>query len=220
MALVNAQGTVHVLDLARRVGARVVLASTQRVYEPRPEPLTEDAPTRPTEPYGYTKLAAELYVAMAAQSFGVPSAVLRLFSVYGPGQVVTSGQSGVVAILGQRAVAGDPLLVMSHQRKDFVEVSDAVAAIALALEHAATPPPTYNIGTGRPTSVLELAQALKAAAGSASPIVEDYSEGDPGALVADIRRARMEMGYRPRVTLEEGLNRYVAWLRSTRSRSA
>jgi nucleoside-diphosphate-sugar epimerase len=68
--------------------------------------------------------------------------------------------------------------------------------------------------------VLELAQALKAAASSASPIVEDYSEGDPGALVADIGRARMDLGFEPRVTLEEGLHRYVAWLRSTRPRSA
>jgi nucleoside-diphosphate-sugar epimerase len=153
---------------------------------------------------------------MAARLFAVPATILRLFSVYGPGQVVGAGQSGVVAILGQRAVAGRPMVVLSHQQKDFVEVSDAVDALERAMAHASTPARTYNIGAGRPVRVLELARALNEVAASASPIVEDYSESDPGALVADIGRARAELGYEPRITLEEGLHRYVDWLRSAR----
>lgn len=216
IALANAQGTLNALQIARRSDAQFILASSQRIYETRPAPLTEDAPRLPSEPYGYSKLAAELYVEMAGRLYDLAGAVLRFFSVYGPGQSVTSGQSGVVAILGQRALHGAPLIVMSHQRKDFVEVSDAVQAIRAALAAPTTPPRAYNIGAGVPTSVLELARAIRQAAESPSEIVEDYSEGDPGALVADITRARQELGYQPRISLEEGLQRYVAWLRNAR----
>ncbi|MBM2810227.1 MAG: UDP-glucose 4-epimerase [Chloroflexi bacterium] len=219
-AQINAQGTLNALLLASRHDASFVLASSQRVYQPRPQPLDEDAPAIPREPYGYTKLAAELYVAMAGRLFGLRGTILRFFTVYGPGQVVTSGVSGIVAIFGQRAVAGEPLLVMSHQRKDLVEVSDAVQAIALSLGAPSSPPRAYNVATGMPTSVLDLARAVKHAADSDSEIVEDFSEGDPGSLVADIFRARLELGYQPQVTLIEGLHRYVEWLRASRPRTA
>ena len=215
IARVNAQGTLHALEIARRHDAQFVLASTQRVYCPGPRPLGEDAPKVPTEPYGYTKLAAELYVEMAGRVFGVRGAVLRFFTVYGPGQVITSGISGVVSILAQGAVAGRPMVVLSRQRKDLVEVSDAAHAIVLALEHPAAPARPYNIATGVPTSVLELAQALRQVAACRSDVVEDYSEGSTGDLVADITRAKSELGYEPRVDLEEGLRRYVDWLRAS-----
>jgi nucleoside-diphosphate-sugar epimerase len=152
---------------------------------------------------------------MAGQLFGVSGAILRFFTVYGPGQFVSSGLSGVVAILGQRALSGKPMVVMSHQRKDLVEVSDAVHAIELALERPSTPPRPYNVATGVATSVLELARGLHAAAQSSSAIVGDYSEGNPGNLVADISRARRELSYEPRVDLKEGLHRYVQWLRES-----
>lgn len=215
IAEVNAQGTVRALQVARNTGAAFILASSQRVYQPGPAPLGEEAPTQPLDPYGYTKLVAELYVQMAGRLFGVRGIILRFFSVYGPGQVITSGTSGVVAIFGQRALADAPLVVMSRQRKDFVEVSDAVQAIQTALERATAPPRPYNIGTGRPTTVLQLAKAVRQAAQSASPIIEDYAEGDPGGLVANIDLARAELGYQPRITLKEGLRRYVDWLRAT-----
>ena len=211
---INAQGTLHAVQVARRAEAMFVLASTQRVYRPRPDPLDEDAPKEPTEPYGYSKLAAELYVEMAGRLFDVPGAILRFFTVYGPGQVITSGTSGVVAILGQRAVAGQPLLVLSPQRKDFVDVSDAARAILLALQHPSAPARPYNIASGGPTSVLELARAIRQAAGCESEIVEDYSEGNPGDLIADVGRAKRDLGWEPRVRLEEGLRRYVDWLRA------
>lgn len=212
---INAQGTVRALEVARRNDAPFVLASTQRVYEPRPEPLSEDSPRQPTDPYGYSKLAAELFVEMAGRVFGVRGAILRFFTVYGPGQLITSGTSGVVAILGQRAVAGKPMVVLGRQRKDLVEVSDAVDGIVLALEHPSQPPRPYNIATGVPTSVLDLARAIRGVTGGDCEIVEDYSEGNPGDLVADIARAHDELGYEPRVGLEEGLRRYVDWLRAT-----
>jgi UDP-glucose 4-epimerase len=220
VAQTNAQGTLHALQVAARSRARFILASTQRIYQPRPEPLTEDAPSLAPDPYGYTKLAAELYVEMAGRLLDVPGAILRFFSVYGPGQQIQTGQSGVAAILGQRAIEGKPLLVLSHQKKDFVEVSDAVEAIRRAIERPSMPARAYNIATGVPTTVLELAVALREVTRSRSEIVEDYREGDPGALVANISRAQRELGFEPRIPLEEGLRRYVDWLLSTRAHSA
>jgi UDP-glucose 4-epimerase len=215
IARVNAQGTLHSLLLAGRHDATFVLASSQRVYRPRSTRLAESAPTIPSDPYGYSKLAAELYVQMAGRLFGLRGAVLRFFTVYGPGQFIASGLSGVVGILGQSATAGRPMVVMSHQRKDLVNVSDAVQGIELALERPAKPPRPYNVATGVATSVLDLARALRAVADSSSEIIEDYSEGNPGDLVADIGRARRELGYQPRVQLKEGLHRYVEWLRES-----
>jgi dTDP-L-rhamnose 4-epimerase len=166
------------------------------------------------------KLAAELYVEMAGRVYGVPGAALRLFSVYGPGQVITGGQSGVVSIFAIRALESAPLIVMSRQRKDFVEVSDVVRAVSLALAKPTTPARAYNIGAGRATSVTALAHAVRDAVGSRSAIIADYQDESPNGLVADIHRARLELGYEPQVSLEEGLHRYVQWLRSTRAHPA
>jgi UDP-glucose 4-epimerase len=215
IAEINTLGALRALEVARRHGATFLLASTQRVYRPRRARLGEDAVKQPPDPYGYSKLAAELFVEMAGRIFGLRGAILRFFTVYGPGQVITSGTSGVVAILGQRAVAEKPMIVLSHQRKDLVEVSDAVRGIVLALEHPSLPARPYNIATGVPTSVLELAKTIRRVAGCESEIVEDFSEGNPGDQVADITRARRELGYEPSVGLEEGLRRYVDWLRTT-----
>lgn len=216
----NAQTALHALEIARQHEASFMLASSQRIYRPRPRPLSEGAVKLPTEPYGYSKLVAELYVEMASRVYGVAGAVLRLFSVYGPGQLIAGGQSGVVAIFANRALAGAELVVMSRDRKDFVEVSDVVQAMTLALARPASPARAYNIGAGRPTSLAALARAVRSAADSTSPIVERFTHDAPGGLVADIRRARRELGYEPRISLQEGLRRYVAWLRATRAHSA
>src|SRR5687767_2577519 len=117
--LQNAQTTANAVQLARTPGAPLILASSQRVYRPRARALQESATKLPSEPYGYAKLAAELYVEMAGRVYGLPGVILRLFSVYGPGQLVTGGQSGVLAIFSYQALQDAPLVVMSRGRKDF-----------------------------------------------------------------------------------------------------
>jgi nucleoside-diphosphate-sugar epimerase len=209
---VNTLGTLTTLLYAQRHNARFILFSSQRVYRMGPLALREEQPKKPPDLYGYTKLTAELYVEMAGRLFGVPGVVLRPFSVYGPGQLIQRGTSGVVSIFAQRARAGEPLRVLSRHPKDFVDVSDVAAAVSLALDACQSPARAYNIATGVPTTPLTLAVAVKRLTGSASAITEDYSQDEPGGLVADIDRARRELGYEPRVGLEEGLRRYVRWL--------
>ena len=111
---VNVVGTIRALDAARHANAAFILASSMRVYRPSIRQLSEEAPREPVDPYGLSKLQAEEWTETYARLFGVRSTVLRLFSVYGPGQ--TSGKgSGVVTIFLETARAGHPLRVRARQ---------------------------------------------------------------------------------------------------------
>ena len=216
---VNALGTLNVLEAARQGGAGVVLVSSQRVYEPWRGPLAEDAPLRPTTVYGYGKLAAETFAAMYGRLYGVPTVTLRPFSVYGPGQRAGAGVSGIVAIFCERALAGRDLEVHNRHQRDFVYVTDVVAALRLALVRLRDPAVVgraYNVGIGVGTPFDELAYLVRERAGMEGKIEVRVRETDEPLeqVVAVIDRARAELGYAPAVPLTEGLDRYLAWLRA------
>lgn len=213
-ARLNSLGTLHALEAARSAEAHFVLASTQRVYALQPDLCREQDPPRPDSPYGYAKWTAELWCRMYAEQYGTPTSVLRFFSVYGPGQQ-PNGQSGVVTIFTQQALAGRPLVVRSGGRRDFTDAKDVARGILCALQRPPTGPRLCNVATGVGTSFLELAQAVVAVTGSSSRIDEDLSEPAGQDLVADVGRAREELGFEARVSLPEGLERYLGWLRSS-----
>jgi len=212
---VNSLAALHVCEAARRAAARVVLVSTLRVCAPSAAPLPEEAPTQPDSPYGYSKLAAEQWGALYGRLLGLDVIVMRLVSVYGPGQQVTRGTSGVVAIFTRQALAGLPLQVDGGQLRDFTYVDDAVQGLVLA---AARPHPAgagyrlYHIGSGRATALEELAEMVVRLSGSPSPI-HVAPAGAPRGYVAEIAHARRELGYAPAIPLEEGVRRYIAWYR-------
>ncbi len=210
--LVNAAGTLNILEGARLGGARVVFLSTQRVYARAAIPLAEDAPLAADNPYAVSKRVAEQWVAMYHTLYGVLTVILRGLSICGPGQLVRGGSSGVVSILAQRALAGLPLEVDRAALRDFVYVSDAAAAIRLALTAPQAVGRVYNVGTGIATSLGELAERVRAVTGSHSPIRATAAHEATG-YVADITRIRADLGYTPAISLEEGLQRYVDWLR-------
>lgn len=204
----NATGSLRILDRARAEDARVVLASSAAVYgEPDDVPVSETESTTPGSPYGVSKLAAEGYARTYAERYGLETVPLRYFNVYGPGQSA-SDYSNVVTAFLDRAKAGDPLLVHGdgQQTRDFVHVHDVVRAnLAAATVGAATGEPV-NIGTGRTVTVRELAECLRAAAGSPSEIRHtDSREGDIKHSCADIERARRVLGFEPSVDLKTGL---------------
>jgi UDP-glucose 4-epimerase len=208
----NATGSLLVLDRARVEDARVVLASSAAVYgEPETVPVAETAPTAPTSPYGVSKLAAEGYARTYAEQYGLETVPLRYFNVYGPGQSASDYRNVVTAFLG-RAMAGEPLLVHGdgQQTRDFVHVRDVVRAnLAAATADTATGDP-INVGTGRSVTVRELAECLRAAAGSDSAIRHtDSREGDITDSCADIERARSALGFEPSVDLKTGLSTLV-----------
>jgi UDP-glucose 4-epimerase len=209
---VNAVGTLAMLEAARLHGASLVLASTQRVYRPRPCPLTEDAPTGPLTPYGYSKLVAETWLESYARLHGVRASVARIFSVYGPGQVV-QGSGGVVTIFLRRALAGQPLTVTGRQRQDFTHVADVAHGLRLVLERGSAGA-VYNLATGVGTSILSLAEATRTVTGADIPIEEREQPAHDGDLIADTRTAARELGFVANIPLADGLREYTAWLRA------
>src|SRR5262249_53302667 len=129
----NALGTLNALEGARLGGGHLILASTQRVYHRSEFPMYEEHPINPTDPYAVSKLVAEQWCRMYSDQLSVPTTVVRLFSVYGPGQV-GQGNSGVVSIFLARARRGEPLAVHAEQERDLTWVGDVALGIRLAAE--------------------------------------------------------------------------------------
>jgi UDP-glucose 4-epimerase len=213
-ARVNVEGTVNVLEAARAAGARrVVYSSTGgAIYgEADAIPTPEDAAIRPLAPYGQAKHAGEGYLALAASLHGLSTIALRYANVYGPRQDPL-GEGGVIAIFCGCLASGAQATIFGdgRQTRDFVFVADIVAANLLAAESTATG--AVNIGSGVETSVLELADAMRALGGEApfSPRFADARAGEVRRSCLDATRARELLGWAPRVDLHEGLRRTLA----------
>jgi UDP-glucose 4-epimerase len=216
-ARTNILGTINLLEGARRANVRRVLfvSSGGAVYgEQEVFPAPESHPTNPVSPYGVSKRAGELYAFFYQAEYHIPFVALRYANVYGPRQD-PHGEAGVVAIFTGRMLRGEPVTVNGDgcQTRDYVYVEDVARANLLALTSRATGP--FNIGTGIETDVNTLARLLLAATGSRSPV--HHGEAKPGEQrrsVVDPRRAAAELGWRPEVSLAEGLERTVAWFRA------
>jgi UDP-glucose 4-epimerase len=205
---VNVAGTLNVLRAARDLGVRhVVFASTGgAIYgETDAIPTPEDAPERPLAPYGQAKLAAEGYLRVLGELYGVGVTCLRLANVYGPRQDPL-GEGGVCAIFCGAAVAGLGVTIYGdgEQTRDFVYVGDVVDACLRAADGAPFGP--FNVGTGVETSVNALAQRLGVAA--------EHAPARPGEVqrsCLDPARAERELGWTPATGLGTGLERTMAW---------
>ncbi len=204
-AEVNLMGTLQLLkEMAGRPVRRAVLASSMAVYadSPRPDPLSERAPTEPIAPYGAAKLAAERYWLMMGALAGVPSTVLRYFNTYGPNQTFTP-YVGVITIFIQRLLAGQPPVIFGdgEQRRDFVHVDDIVAANLAVLDasDAAVAGRVFNVGTGHATSVNEIAAGLIGVlAPGTRPEYAPPQAGEMRNAIADVSAIRRALGWSPR----------------------
>ncbi|MCL4459929.1 MAG: NAD-dependent epimerase/dehydratase family protein [Chloroflexi bacterium] len=210
---INALGTLNILEGARETKPLFLFASSQRIYQPQPFPLAEDAPKEPGDPYGYSKLVAEHWVKMYNTLYGMPTVILRFFSVYGPGQLISGDSSGVASILLQRALAGLEMVVEGRQLRDFTYVADVTRAIALILQNPACAGQVYNIATGVATSIEELALLIREVTGMKSALRLVLGDRPACGYVADITRAQKELGYKPLVPLRSGLELYASWLK-------
>lgn len=217
-AQLNATGALHALEAARASDASFILASTQRIYPLAPQLCREDDAPAPDSPYGFAKLAAELWCRMENEQFSLPCSVLRFFSVYGPGQQ-PAGSSGVVAIFARAAMEGGPLSVQSRGRRDFTDARDVADGVVLALSKPPSSLRTLNIATGIGTSFSELARHVKRIFNSSSPVREEGANDQGADLVADCAAAAAELAYRPRISLAAGLEHYRDYLLGVRSDS-
>jgi UDP-glucose 4-epimerase len=218
---VNLRGTLNVLQAAKAAGVkRVVMASSAAVYGEDPElPKRETMLPSPISPYGLEKLASEHYLAIWAKLFGVETVALRYFNVFGPRQDPSSAYSGVISIFVDRILRGEPLTIFGdgEQFRDFVYVANVVDANILAATRAQAAGRVYNIGCGQRTSLNELAAILaRICDRDVKPKHAQPRAGDIRESLADIGRARAELGYEPRVGVEEGLRALVASVKAKR----
>ena len=218
----NILAFLNLLEGAREGGVRRVIFSSSGgvVYGEGHPPHIETAPKLPISPYGVTKLAAEFYLHVYRTLYGLEGVALRYANVYGPRQD-PHGEAGVVAIFGSRLKEGQPITVFGDgaQTRDYVYVGDVARANLLAADAALPPadgtidPCGINIGTGEQTSVVGLAKAMMASAGITVPI--EHAQERPGELRASalrIEKAAAVLGWRPSVTLGEGLRRTYEWI--------
>jgi len=207
---VCATGTVHVLDAARRAGARrVVFAASSSAYGmPTKETQSEDDPLSPLSPYAAAKLASEFYAQAFAASYGLETVCLRFFNIFGPRQRADSPYSGVIALFVAALRAGKQPTIFGDglQTRDFTYVANAVQAVVKAADAPGASGKSYNVGTGRRVTLLDLIAALNQLLGTnVQPILAAPRPGDVRHSCADIRRARQELGYEPTVSFEQGL---------------
>ncbi|MBY0232947.1 MAG: NAD-dependent epimerase/dehydratase family protein [Gemmataceae bacterium] len=209
---VCATGTLHVLDAARREGVRrVVYAASASAYGiPAAEVQKESDPVMPLSPYAAAKLAGEVYCQAFASTYGLETVRLRFFNIFGPRQRADSPYSGVIAIFADMLAKGKVPTIFGdgQQTRDFTYVSDVVDCLLLASEKPGVSGEVYNVGTGQPTSLLDLVAALNAALGtSIAPRHAEARAGDIRHSRADISRTRAALGYAPKVAFAEGLRR-------------
>jgi UDP-glucose 4-epimerase len=221
--LVNDLGTLNLLIAARNKPIeRFVYVSSSEVYgTARRTPMDESHPLDPITPYAATKLAGEAYALSFHRTYGFPATVVRPFNSYGPREH-TDGPSGeVIPRFVGRAMAGRPLVVFGDglQTRDFTWVGDTAKGILLAAECDALVGDCVNIARGEEVSILRIAEMVQRLVGSTS-VIEHQGErpGDVRRHLAGVRRAQSLLGFTAGVGIEEGLERYIQWVRSAPGR--
>ncbi len=181
-----------------------------------PAPTRELKPLIPTSVYAVTKRDHEELALVVGAAYGIPTTALRFFNVYGPGQALSNPYTGVAAIFSSRLLNERPPVVFEdgQQTRDFIHVSDIVEGLLLALGSDAAAGRAINLGTGRRTSVLQVADALAAGLGvDIEPEINgQYRAGDIRHCFADTMLAEQLLGFRARVSLESGMSELIGWL--------
>jgi len=223
-AQVNVVGGINLLKACvdHHVRKFVFISTGGALYgEPDVVPADEDHPVRPLSPYGTSKFCFEQYLGTFNRTFGLEFTVLRYANIYGPRQDFMSEEGRVVAIFASRMLAGKPLTIDGDgaQSRDMLHVGDVATANLAALEHGTGG--TYHVSSGVDVSVNELYRKLA--------ILTDYKlepehgpsrKGDVYRIALDNARARRDLSWEPRVSLEEGLSLTVDYFRERVSGSS
>lgn len=215
---VNITGTSLLLQAARAADVRrVVMASSAAVYgDSDVIPLTEDLPLRPLSPYAVSKRVDEMFAALYTQAFGLEAVALRYFNVYGPRQRPDSMYAAAVPIFIRNLCDGKPVTIFGDggQTRDLIFVGDVARANLLAAQHPAAAGEVFNVCTGQETRILDLVENLyKQFPDTSPPVFREPRPGDIYKSLGNPVRAGKIIGFRPQVSLAEGLKETVAWMR-------
>ncbi len=215
---VNVNGTLTVLVAAKDAGVKkLVYASSSSVYGDTPTlPKHEEMPTVPSSPYGVTKLTAELYCRVFHKVYGLETYALRYFNVFGPRQTPNSIYAAVIpkfatALLERKApkIFGD-----GEQTRDFTFIDNVVDANMAAMNATQGAGQAYNVATGGRISLNTLLGTMKDL--TETEVVAEYGDTRPGDIrdsYADVSKAGKLIGYKPQISVEEGLKRTIDWYR-------
>jgi UDP-glucose 4-epimerase len=212
---VNTIGTLNILQAALDSSVkRIVNASSSSVYgKVSYLPFDEKHPNDPISPYGASKLAAEHYCRVFGEIYGLKTVSLRYFTVYGP----RMRPDLAISIFTKKALKNEPIEIFGDGSKtrDFTYIEDAVDATIKALKKGEG---EYNIGGGARISIDDLAKKIIETTNSKSGIVYSSNiKGDAEHTWANVERAKRDLGWEPRVGIDEGLSRFISWVRHTPS---
>ena len=216
---VNVTGTSILFEAARKAGVkRVVVASSAAVYgDSEAYPLSEETPLRQLSPYATSKRIDEKYAELFTNQFGLEVAALRYFNVYGPRQRPDSMYAAAVPIFIRRMLDNKPITIYGDggQTRDLVNVRDVVQANLLASEHPAAPGKIFNVCTGVETRLLDLLDILyEIFPGAPKHVHAEPRAGDIYRSIGTPKKIVETLGFKPNVTLAEGLKEAVEEMRN------
>ena len=215
---INIKGTSLLFDMARSAGVRrAVVASSAAIYgNSEALPLVEETPPQPMSPYAVSKRVKEMYAELFTSSFGLEVVALRYFNVYGPRQRPDSMYAAAVPIFARRLLDGKSVTIFGDggQTRDLINVRDVVRANLIASEHPRAAGKIFNICTGAETRLLDLLDVMYELLPDAPS--HDFAApraGDIYRSVGSPQKAADVMGFRAQVSLVDGLNEVIEWMR-------
>jgi len=213
----NIKGTLNVLQAARALGvARILHTSTSEVYgTARQVPIGEDHVLQGQSPYSASKIGADKLVESFGASYGLPAVTVRPFNTFGPRQ---SARAVIPTIITQALAKDEIKLGSLSTTRDFTFVADTVNGFLCAAEAQGVDGEVFNLGTGEEISVGDLANRIMSRVGRSVRITEDSRRLRPEAsevqrLLSDNSRAVQRLGWSPQITLDQGLDQTIAWVR-------
>ena len=212
---VNVGGTVSLMEAMRDVGVgRVVLISSGAVYgDNQDQPVKESALPSPHSPYAVSKLAAEYYVNTIGNLWGIDTVSLRVFNAYGPGQHIPPSHPPVIPNFLRQGLRGGSLVVHGdgQQTRDYIYVDDVVRSMVAAATAPDINQNVINIGSGKETSVREIAEMTQKLTGdNAELLYTPRSDSGVSRLCADITLAKKKLKFTPKIKLQEGLEKTLS----------
>jgi len=181
-------------------------------------PTDEESRIHPSSVYGITKQVQEQLVMLISKSIGINGTSLRFQNVYGPGQSLSNPYTGILSIFSTRIMNGNDINIFEdgNESRDFIYVDDVVDSIILAIEKDEANGQIFNVGTGIPVSVYHVAKLLVKSFNRDVPIniSGQFRVGDIRHNYADISKITSLLGFNPKVQIEEGIERFVSWVKN------
>lgn len=201
---------------------KVIHTSTSEVYgSAQYVPMDESHPLDAPHPYGASKIAADRMCYAYIQTYGMDICIMRPFNTFGPRQK-DSGYGGAISIFVKRALSGMPPIIYGDgsQTRDYTYIEDIVSAFDSILNHHEPIREPINFGTGREVSIVDLANKIVNLCGKQGEIKPVHVEPRPGEvqrLLANTSKAKDLLGWEPKYTLEDGLEKFIDWYRNYKS---